>query len=104
MRGNTLHKRLFEDTPVKERTKGRSAKFIQLRNESLLTTYYYLAKVKKVRYVDIIEKLSKIYFLSPYTLTELITANGEILKQLNESKPSGAELQKKLFFLNLNMI
>lgn len=92
---------LFADIFVKEShpqprlRKGRSRELIARRNECLITRYYFYAKFKEKRYDKILEALSAEFFLSDYTIPEIITANYAQLKGLHKEQPPISVFAKK---------
>lgn len=90
MRGSlTLFKDFFEqpETAVKVRRKGRSQELNEQRNECLVSRYYYYGKFTEKRYMVILEDLSREFFLSPTTISEVVNDNITILAKLKREQP-----------------
>lgn len=102
LRGHrSLFQELFPDEviPVPEaRGKSRNPQLHQLRNEYILTRYYYfanLAKHEKRTYAWVLENLEQETFLCQRTLVNIIGYDRVILKKLKEAKPTIETLRKK---------
>jgi len=87
---------VFQTLPADiERKKGRSAQLHNRRNECLIDRYYYYGKFTDKRYLDILDDLSREFFLSPVTIPDLIADNISMLTKLKAQQPSKSYFSKK---------
>lgn len=103
-RGNQLFNKLTgssENTALlnKPSRRGRNEILIENRNECLFYRFYYYARIKKLRYEDVLEVISNEFFLSPRTISNLFTDKSEYQKEVFKEKLSLKELEKKFNFL-----
>lgn len=93
MRGsNTLFADIFCEEPS---GKGRKT-CTTLRNECLIDRfYYYSSKTPRPCYNDVINILSDEFFLSPFTIPEIISDNYSILRTVRQNQPSIRNLRDK---------
>ena len=92
---NKIHKALFVTETYKEKsTKGRSAKLITRRNESLLYRYLYHGRASK-RFDIILKELSTEFFLSETTIADLLNDNFTQLQSLKNSYKEFSEISFK---------
>jgi|GEM_PF-2708870 hypothetical protein len=78
--------RTLEQSPVKMK-KGRSADLIKLRDERLVRRFYYWYETKRLRYDDVLNKLStEEFFISETRIETIITENQSLLDSLFEAK------------------
>lgn len=97
MRGHAKFKKLFtEDTQQPESPKrGRNADLICKRNMLLLYRYYYYARVGKMRYEDIIERLVEEFYLASATVVRLITFDeADKLNTIKDEAPGVKTLER----------
>ena len=99
-RGRRLFETLTEENQILSTKKGRNEHFIIKRNECLIYRYYYYAKVKQLKYTDVIGKLSEEFYLSERTISDIAQAQTELVNQVFREKPSLKTLIKKYNFLN----
>lgn len=92
----TLFKDIFVPVapPTKQR-KGRSKELFQKRNECLVDRYWYYGRTSEKRYDVILKTLSGEFFLSEYTIAEIINDNYVLLKKVNEKKPEKSYFSRK---------
>lgn len=98
MRGSqTLFTDVFKTAvpDLKAQRKGRSAQLHTLRNECLVSRYYYYGKFTDKRYLTILEMLSREFFISTVTIPEVLNANFGLLNTLKEQQPKKAYFAKK---------
>jgi hypothetical protein len=99
-RGQRIFNKLIEaDKNQKLLRRGRSEVFIANRNECLLYRYYYYAKIKRFRLEHVLEAVSKEFFISDRTITNIIEAHSELRKKVFKEKLDVKELEKKFDFL-----
>jgi hypothetical protein len=79
--------------------RGRNEILIENRNECLLYRYYYYAKIKRLRYEDVLEVVSKEFFISTRTITNILMEESEYQKKVFKEKLDVKELEKKFDFL-----
>jgi len=93
----SLFVNIFEDTPSEaaSKRKGRSAELHSIRNECLIDRYYYYGKFTQNRYSNILDILSKEFFITPTTILELIQENFQLLADLKIKQPAHTYFQKK---------
>lgn len=78
--------RTLEQPPAKM-NKGRSAELIKQRNDRLVHRFYYWYETKRLRYDDVLRKLStEEFFISEARIRAIISENSELLDSLFESK------------------
>lgn len=78
--------------------KSRNPELHALRNELIITRYYYyssLAKIEKRTYMWVLENLEQETFLCQRTLVNIIGNDKHIISKLREAKPSKETLRKK---------
>jgi hypothetical protein len=64
------------------------------RDKKLIERYYYWSEIKRLRFDDCIDKLSKEeFFISPLRVQRIITANSEYLHELINKKPNVNKLK-----------
>lgn len=100
LRGSqTLFADIFTpDVPVllKQRTKGRNSGLNEARNEAVVTRYWFHGTTQPgIGYQRLIIKVAGEFFLSPFTITEIIDANYSLLKQLKQQGPTVKQLKEK---------
>jgi hypothetical protein len=97
VRGHTFFKSII-DVKVPKQRKGRSIEFITKRNNCLIDRYLFYALATKDRYEAITMRLSEFFFLSQYTLAEIITDHSEQVIKLKKqySVLPIAKLQKEM--------
>lgn len=104
-RGNN---KIFNDLieiKLEKHRKGRSINFAALRNTCLIDRYLFFVLLSDKRYDIIISTLSKEFFLSPITITNVLQSNYEELialkkkyqelKEKNKHNQVKGELAKK---------
>lgn len=105
-RGSRLFNKLMNesrnDLKEKHGKRGRNKNFLANRNECLLYRYYYYSKLKKLRYDEVLELVSRDFFLANRSIRDITTAESESLKIVFKEKLSIKELEKKFTFLNWN--
>lgn len=100
------HRSLFHDLfreevqplPDAPKRKSRNPELHSLRNELVITRYYYystLAKIEKRTYMWVLENLEQETFLCQRTLVNIIGNDKHIISKLREAKPSKDTLRKK---------
>ena len=70
--------------------KGRSGDLIKMRNYTLVNMYYYYTEIKRLRYDDTIEALSRAFFISGRTIHNIMKEkqNNKLLSGIFKKKPS----------------
>jgi hypothetical protein len=99
------HRSLFNDLfpdeiipATQPKRKSRNPELHLLRNEYILTRYFYfarLAKAEKKTYAWVLENLEAETFLCQRTLVNIIGNDSGILKKLRDAKPSIDTLRKQ---------
>lgn len=78
--------------------KGRSSRLIQRRNEYLIKRYYFWYELQRLRFEDVIERLSENeVFLEEEYILRLIRDNSHLLKEIKQKKPSEKQLDQFRF-------
>ena len=92
LRGNrSVYQTLFkedkkeEDLVIPER-KGRNELLIQKRNELLFSRYYYYAKMRCLKYPNVLEALSEELFLSERTIQNILMENSSQLNLIIKAR------------------
>ena len=81
---------------LKQRSKGRNSGLNEARNEAIVTRYWYHgSSIAGISYQQLIVKVANEFFLSPFTITEIIDANYLRLKQLKQQSPTVKQLREK---------
>lgn len=98
-RGSTTFSNLFGedynlDVPEKQ-TKGRSASFIEIRNDLLLHRYYYYGQFTEKRFEVITAHLEQEFHLSSRTIQDIITASLHQIKKIKATAPTIKQLRKE---------
>ena len=99
-RGRRLFDILTEKdkSPLKKR--GRNEQLIIKRNECLVHRYYYYAKVKQLKYADVIKKLSEEFYISERTVADIAQMQNELFNEVFKEKPALKTLIIKYNYLN----
>ena len=79
--------------------RGRSKILIEERNRCLCFRYWYYSKRHKNRYDDVLKCLSKEFYLSEMTVTNLISKNSISIKRVYEENPKINELKIEFDYL-----
>jgi len=86
---HTLFKDLLPDTlPETSTKKGRSSELHAKRNEAISARYYFYLSFTDMRYEKIVTTLADEFFLSPFTVPEIIQENLDYIKSLKQDQPS----------------
>jgi hypothetical protein len=75
--------------------KGKKSIFKDERDEALATRYYFYVQIKRLRYDDCLDNLSKDFFLAPSSIHQLIPLKYDFIKQLIADKTTVKQLSKK---------
>lgn len=101
LRGVSIIKKLFEedtvmvsDEPTPQR-RGRSADLINTRNECLADRFYYHSIFSGLNYSICIDELVKEFFLSKFTISEIISDYTDYILQIRREERTIQELKKK---------
>jgi hypothetical protein len=80
LRGRRKHKALFNDLEtINKPRKGRDIKLSAMRNECLIERYVFYSIIKGLRYDLILDYLSKDFFLSPITVSDIADNHYDVL-------------------------
>jgi hypothetical protein len=80
---------------IKIQKKGRNLDLIKKRNTVILYRYYMYKNFSKWGYEQIIETISEEIYLSTRTVTDILTANLQELRQITSEKPDLRVLDKQ---------
>lgn len=69
----------------KGKKRGRSQELICSRNECLVARYYFLSEIKRLRFDDVIARLSCAFFISHSQVMSVITKNNNLFEELKGS-------------------
>ncbi len=72
MRGEKLFKDLLRANEAQPARKGRKNELVEDRNNCLMARYYFYGHVKGRCYEDIIQLLTREFFLSPYRIHSIV--------------------------------
>lgn len=97
---NQLVDTVNDNKPQSVYKRGRSEALIINRNQCLIYRYYYYSKIKRWRYEDVMNELSKEFFLNTRTILNHMEDQAELVKTIFKEKPLIKELEKKFNFLN----
>lgn len=84
-----------EVASVREGTRGRSSRLINLRNEMMCDRFYYYQKVKHFHYAKIVDHLNQEFFISQIEVTKILARMHEYLVQLRNDQPEIKELRRR---------
>ena len=79
--------------------RGRSSELIRKRDIALMSRYYFYLNNSKLRYEEIIGRLSEQFFLSGHTVVQRLSYNSEIFDRLKKEKPLPKELDKSFPYM-----
>jgi len=105
LRGHrSIYTSLFEDNtvltiPAPPERKGRSETLILRRNEALICRYYYYIKICGYQYPATLTILENEFFVAERTITDMLTKNSGILKELHTNKPNIKYFKERFPFL-----
>jgi hypothetical protein len=87
----------YDEAPVvtMKPRKGRSDELNALRNECLVSRYYYTGRESKRAYTLLIREIAEQFFISPVTVSEVIQDNYSLLIGLKKENPGKAYFMKK---------
>lgn len=88
MRGENILKNAADNDGNQSKAKGRSRSLNARRNECMADRYYYYTTYTEKRYDHIIEQLSKEFFISISTVTQIMQSQMEHLQALKQQKLS----------------
>lgn len=97
MRGKKLFEAATERKPIK---KGRSLSLLESRNRALVDRFYFYSNFSKLRYECIIENLSREFFISAYTVIDLLKDKYDLVSENKEHQLSVKQLEKRHPHLN----
>lgn len=80
---------------VKIGTKGRNSELLKQRNLAIVYRYYFYKSFTKWKYEAIIEKVSEEMYLTNRTITEILTAQVEELREIKADQPPIVRLSRK---------
>lgn len=75
--------------------KGRAKELIEERNKLLFYRYYFYARLHRLKYETVLDKLSGEFFISKRTVTILMEQHSLLAKQIFDEKKTIKELQKR---------
>ena len=96
MRGsNTLFSDIFPVTIPEKQRRGRSETYDSNRNECLISAYYFIGINSGYRYELLIKIISKQFWLSEVTVSNILQLNHHLLVKVRNEKPTKKELKEK---------
>lgn len=96
LRGSRLFNDLFpEHLPTPRQRKGRSADLHIKRNEAIADRYYFYGTILNLRYEIVMKMLADDFFISVYTIPEIITKQLAHIQRLKKEHIPVKELAKK---------
>jgi len=70
-------------------------RLVENRNKCLLTRYYFLSEIKRLRFDDVLKQLSENeFFLTEKYITNIIREGGNYLQELRDNKKTQIEFKK----------
>lgn len=101
----SIYQSLFKDEneqlstiTVPER-KGRSEVLMAKQTELLICRYYFYIKIQRKQYLDTLALLEDEIFFSQRTITNKISENASLLRELNNTKPDIKWFRNKYPFM-----
>ncbi len=89
MRGQRIYKEIIKGNGLeKAMRKGRNSSLLTKRNECLFARYYYYCWFKNRCYEEALRLLVSEFFISPSTISMLITSHTEDLQALKQKSPT----------------
>ena len=67
----------------------------QHRNEILIARYYYMSELKRLRFDDVVFRLSSTFFISDIYVMRLLSALSEQFDQIKAEHPKREDLRAK---------
>lgn len=96
IRGRQTIETFFPSNINDEKTKNRkNGAFTAERNECLITRFYFYYHIQKRRFDTTLEVMEKEFFISMTTITNYISTNGDLLKELIAQDLTARDLRKK---------
>jgi len=95
LRGSRLFTDLFTDLPAPRQRKGRSNELHARRNEAIADRYYFYGSYLNIRYEKVIQTLADEFFLSVYTVPEIITQQLAHIQKNKKNQVPVKELARK---------
>lgn len=97
MRGARLFNELFveETLPAPKLQKGRSKDLHDKRNEAIAARYYYYGTFYKLGYINAVESVANDFFLSAYTIPEIVTTQLSFIQSLKKQGATPRELAQR---------
>lgn len=89
-----------ERTASESNTRGRSKELIENRNKCLFYRFYFYSKIHNYNYVNTISVLSKEFFLSTRTVSNIFLNGFEYAQQVFKEKKTAKELEEMFRYLN----
>ena len=85
MRGHKIHKELINGKGLNtEPRRGRNDRLVAMRNECLLSRYFYYGFYKNKTYEEILRALVSEFFLSPNTIIHILQSHSEQLMDIKK--------------------
>jgi hypothetical protein len=100
MENDKVDLRKYCHEPIRPMRKGRSESRISLRDEKLITRFYYYAEIGKLNYSNILSKLSEEFDIDENVVRARIKKRTDILDKLYVEKPSVHCLRRKYSYFN----
>lgn len=69
--------------------------YTDIRNAALIVRYYYLSEIKRLRFDDVVSRLSATFFLSEGYIVQLLSNSEEEFRKVCEDKPTRELLRGK---------
>jgi hypothetical protein len=90
MRGKNIFLNVKDETSAasKGKRKGRSLNLVKQRNQCLIARYYYYSAFTDKRFDLVLEQLGLEFFLSAYTISDIVEKNMSQLQELKKEKPA----------------
>lgn len=86
---------LAGEPPALPKKKGRCTDFVMQRNELLFHRYYFYARLQKLKYELVIERLESEFHITRTTISGLIASNSDAVITLSQESPSIKDLRNK---------
>lgn len=86
---------IFPTAATQSIRKGRNIQFDNLRNECLITRYWFYGHETGLKYQLIIKIISQQFWIAETTVTNILQLNYEILIKVRNEKPTKTDLKKK---------
>jgi len=89
MRGQKTYKELIKGSGLDNTLrKGRNNTLLAMRNDSLIARYYYYGYIKSKSYEDTLQTLVTEFFLSPFTIANVVMEHSDEVYALKQKSPT----------------